>query len=474
MDEKGRNNNYNSTKDTSQLSFSESWKQKSVELATTGAILAGAGTLAVKGDMGDSIRYGKQAMRQAGRGFENYVKRRSNPVTKLVYNTGKKTLNGISRKKPIDGEQLLKGDNSFNLDSIKDIDIEMESSRIQAEEENLRRYMINKAKQLNQELPRYEPIDSILIEEKVKQAFYEKSQRANRNATSANLDSDKSVLVEAGQKGNRNATFIGGAISGLGFGAGITALHAFDKATREERETKKDHSFEAAGSYLNRNGKNKGGSSLNKEAGIRQVHDGLAGLGSKVPQAAATGVGFTGVSLGTASMLKKQREQETDANKKNRIIIEFGEDELENKDDGGHAAIGRMGMVPRPGLTKSAGAGGYLKNLGGRKAELDLLGNRIKNHDYQSSAAESLKNKNVPELAKKKYGHLLPDDKAKEKLLEEQTRKLQNSDRDVVESIKDNVARDRMYTGAGVGLAGLGASGFSLLSKNKKEGASNE
>lgn len=464
-------NFYDSSKNKNDINFSDSWKSKSVELAATGAILMGAGSLAVKGNAGDSLKYAKQALKQSHKGFENYIKRRSNPVTRLVYNTGKKTVNTITRQKPISNADILEqeiGKSKESFQSILESDIISEAAKRQSALEGQQKHLKDVAQKLNQKAPMLEEIDPIRIQEEVRSDLYMANQKVK--------DSNN---WNPGQKGagnidNKISTFVGSAISGLGFGAGLTALHTLDKSTRQERDKKKDRSFEAAGSFLpNKDG---GRNNLRKEAGYREVYDGLASLGKKVPQAAATGLGFTGVSLGTASVLNKQKEKEK-ANaepNKSRIIIEFGEEGMNQEDKSNHTSMGGLGILPKNDFNKQASASGYFKNLGGRSSEKRLLGNKINDHNYQADAIDSLKGTNAKDVAKTQYGHILNEDKAFERLIEDTAFKYKGNDKQRLENINNDVAKARLATGAGVGLAGIGAGGLGLLHKKKKEGEVNE
>lgn len=442
------------------MNFSDSWKTKSVELAATGAIVLGAGSLAMKGNMGDSVKYGKQSLMQAGRGFENYIKRRSNPVTRLVYNTSKKTVKNVSRAKKINGRDVMENEWNIPRHTIKDIkqdDVVAEASKRQSVIENQRKHLAEIAKETGEEIPVFDKIDPIRLQEEARADLFEDLLKPTSNGGFTKRD------AVSGEKGTRTSTFVGGALSGLGFGAGITAIHAANNATIEE----KNKTYEAAGSFMR--DKERRGNQMDKRASLRRIHKGGTNVLGKIPTAAATGVGFTGVSLGTAAALKKKKEQEAEANKKSRIIIEFGEDELDSNDVGSHTNMGARSLLPRPDLNKTAKVKKYFKNLGGRGTELDTLSDKLKHKDYQSAASDSLKGQDVNQLAKKRYGHILPDEKAREKLLEEQTNKLRNADVNAQRAIKDDVIKAQVYTGGGLGVAGLGAGGLALLNKSKED-----
>lgn len=446
--------------DFKNLTLSDSWKEKTVELAATGAIVATAGSLAAKGNLRDSAKYGKQALKQAGKGFENYIKRKSNPATKLIYNTGKKTMNSLSKKETLSNKSVLeealnKRDVSWN--SIKERDVIAEASKRQANLENQQRHIIEAAKAEGKTPPPFQKVDPIRMQEEVKQEMFENSQKIKDTPFTP-----KKNFVPKDKEGF-SSVFLGSAMSGLGFGAGITALHAIDKASQTTDNKKKNETYEYGGSFIRSERKDK----MKKTAGIRHMHDSFGELGSKIPQAAATGLGFTGVSLGTASILNKKKDEQEGA-KRNRIIIELGEDEF-GEDSAPKTTMGGLSLLPKPDFNKTSSFKGYLKNLGGRKDELTLLNNKVKDFDYHDAASNSLRGQDVDLMAKNRFGHILNDEKSKERLLESEVKKLQNADKQSIDNIKDAVAKDRVYTGASAGAAGIGIAGLANLPKKKEE-----
>lgn len=465
-------NDFNKKND---LTFSDSWKEKSVEMMAVGAILAGAGSLAMKGNLNGTSKYMKQSFKEAGKGFESYIKK-APPVIKLPYNTAKKTFNLVAKKKPVSHEQALSSIGKGKTPDINEIpleEIQKRSAKLLKQNKETNDYLKTKAEQQGLETPKLLTTDTYRLDAEAKASLHiEKMEAFNKKQEE--LKQKAFSIDESGRKGNRGATFLGGAISGLGFGAGITALHAIDKASREEKTKKRDHSFEAAGSYLRpSHSQRRDQRNMDKQANLRQFHDGIARLGKKVPDAAATGIGFTGVSLGTAALLDKKKKQEAELEaahkKQNRIIIEFGEDELESNDPGSHVAMGRMGMVPRPQLSKQASLTNYLRNLGGRSNELNALDKKITNTDYSQLAANNLKYVDAKKVADNRFGHILSPEKAQERLLESETKKLRGIDTDRIDAIKDDVAKARVLTGGGLGLAGLSAAGVHQFNKPQKE-----
>lgn len=456
------------------LSFSDSWKTKSVELATTGAIIAGAGALAAKGDLGGTMKYVKKSISQADKGFDRYLRKRSNPAVRLFYSVGRKTAKDISGSRQLDGKELLKSQKGNPVKEMEQFNRRVvdEASRKRSEIEAARSFKVDVAKSEGKDVPTFKPIDPIRLEEEVFMDLHAKDQIPT--PTNSKLKSFK----DGANKIEGVPSMIGGAISGLGFGVGITAAHALDKKNRENDKIR-DKTFEMAGSSFKENRNNRRERPMNKQASVRQIHDRIGGLGMKVPEAMATATGFTGVSLATASALNKKQKEQEDAAKKNRIIIEFGEDELENKDAGGHASMGRMGMVPRPQLGKTAatkpsdlGLKKIVNHLTGKKGDTVPLQKRINDGDYDVFAADSLKGQDVGALAKNQFGHALPEDKAKEKLLASTAKKMKQQDTDALNSHLDDVAKARVYTGgAGLGLVGLGVGANAMNSKKKKEDA---
>lgn len=444
-----------------ELTFIDSWKDKEVELAATAAIVVGAGVLAAKGQFPNMKHHGENAMKQAGKGFERYVKKSANPAIRNAYNIGSNAFKGLRKGKlPSRGENY---DNFMNtstgrMSQIKEDELKVRADRQYADDIAARAREMDTAKALGKEIPDIPEVDPIRSKEKARQAMVDEMISPKDEYGKPK----KPSAIDPGEVANN---LVGSGIAAIGFGGGISAYHMVNDQFSEKNK-KRDKTFEAAGSYYKRENRN-GDDRMRKHAGARELHDGLASLAGKVPAAAATGIGFTGVSLASANMLNKKKKEE-DGSNGNRIIIELGDTDPTERSNSGHATAGGLGMLPRPEFAKSAGIQSFLNNVGGRQKELKPLKKRIDKNDYKASAADSLKGTDIDAQAKSRYGHVFNDERAKEQLFDEKAHAMKNADDDRFEQIKDEVAVDRIKGLTGLGIAGLAGGGIHHL-RNKEE-----
>jgi hypothetical protein len=456
-----------------ELTFVDSWKDKSIELAATSALIVGGGMLVAKGHAPDAIKYGKKTLKEAQKGFDRYVNKKLNPSAKFVYGTGKKMWRDFKGLPKIDPKRNFDdkvNDYQAAQSEIAQQDVGMLARKRMSESFGKYKHEMKVKQELDPHfvVPAYIEPSAVEVEERIMQEMIEKEQRKKLGTLTPDGFKQKKPWITK-EEFAQNA--IASSVGGLAFGGGVTLFHSLDEKIKTDKKNS-NRSFEAAGSYLKKDNKRKSeGGYMKKHAGVRELHDSLAGAGSKFPQAVASGLGFTGVSVGTAQVLKKKKEEEAKAKDQNRIIIEFGANDVAGRGDGDHMQAGGYGLIPRANVEKLATVNRFLQNLGGRKAEVSELDKRMTNFDYHQGAAESLKGKNVEDMAQNQYGHLFSDaDKAKEKLFEGTAKQLKQDDFNKQEGIKNEVARDRMYTLGGLGLAGLGAAGVNQLRKEDTHG----
>lgn len=444
-----------------ELTFIDSWKDKEVELAATTALVVGAGILGATGHIPSMTGYGVKAGKLAGKNFEKYLKRSANPAIRHTYTVGSGVFKNLKKGKLSTQQETFDEMVQSSTSRIKDVNekkLEAAAADRFAKLNNEREFKINQAKALGKDVPDIKVPDPIRVKEQVRIELAEEAAKPFQKDYS-----------QEGIKSLRPKEVVdnlaGSGIAAVGFGGGLTAYHMVNNKLAD-KDPKRDRTFEAAGSYLK---DQKEGKRMNKQAGVRDVHDSLVNLGGKVPAAAATGLGFTGVSLGAASLLnKKKKEEEGSGKKQNRIIIELGENDPAEPSTSGHAMPMGLGMLPRPELSKNASVNSFLKNIGGRKGEIRELDNRVKTHNYSTAAADELRGRDVDGLAKSRFGHLLNDEKSKEKLMDEHANILKTKDLSRIENIKDEVAVDRMKGLGGLGIAGLAGGGVAAMNKEGK------
>jgi hypothetical protein len=429
-----------------EMSFSDSWKRTSVELALGAAVLAGAADTIIKGKPTSFINGGKDAIKAVGGGLNRYIGKKGTTGQKFLFGVGKKSARNLKNE----------------AKKLEEVKLETLSKKYNATLENdkLKERIYNEAnrnlKARGIESPTQDQLD------------IEMEQIRTKKATTNYGNQKKKDGPFEQAKGN----FLGGTATGLGLGAGVTLFHSLDKKlNNNEKNKNKEKSFNLAGSMM-------------KSAGVREIYDGLAGAAGNTPKAIATGVGYTGVSLGTAKFLndkQQKKEEHKDPKPKNsRIIIELGQEGQE--DNTSHATRNTsLSMLPKyKDLQKTASISNFLKNVGGRGSEVTELERRISGQtvNYRDEAAKTLKGQNLNDVVKDRYGNLVVEgskampykagkDFFHRELLDSEANLLKRKDQAKLEGVKDDVATARMK-GIG-GLAGVGAVGGALSSLKKDD-----
>ncbi|MEH7506331.1 hypothetical protein V7159_01410 [Priestia megaterium] len=476
------------------LNFKDSWLQDTVELAALGTILTGAGTLAVKGDFSGAFRNGKRAIGAAGKGFENYLRRNGSMGTKFGYQVGKKVLQNLRMMpKPTsnDGAEqlgLILGNGVKEVDSNPEIQkrIRDEVSRRLQQEQS--RNVVDKALDGSSSFPNTDPeARARYLYEKVRDEEIQKKLFGNTPSTTNKARRKRENGKPLFDKRQIAKDMVGAGLTGTAFGAGISGFHALDRASSNPDNQKKlEDTFLHAGSFL----KKKEDNSMNKSASSLDVYKGLGGIAKKTPEAIASGIGFTGISLGTAKLLNgkdpRSPNDETDKdNQSTRVIIELGKDDQPKPGDK-HSAM-PMGLSGLPRLAqqntehmeKTAlpsfnGLKQFARDFKGYGKQIDEL----KRQNPSDVAAARLRNENIPKLLEENYGNLAKDDHTKghftNKLFDSYTTQAKTELDDTVRDLETQTANARLKAGAGGLLAaGGGLAGLAAMKSKREENPQN-
>lgn len=484
---KGNRQNFNDSKN---LNYTDSWLQNTVELAALGTILTGAGTLAVKGDLGGGVRTGKRAIGAMGKGFENYLNRNGSQGTKFGFLVGKKTFrNLLNLPKPAQAEAVL---DRFKTD-IQEVDnnpeiqkrIRKEVARRLANEDK-----VNVVSKALDGTPRFKDVDEIdrarVIYQKVRE---EEANKLLYGENYAKKDGSKNKSREKNQKAPFDKKQLArdmaaSGLTGLAFGGGISGFHALDRmSSNPDNQKKLEDTFQYAGSYLNKEDDKR----MKKQAGALDMYNSLKGIGRKTPEAIAGGLGFTGVSLGTAKMLNGQDPRTAGKNKEEennstRVIIELGQDA---KDPHNNSSM-PMGLAGLPKLSsslfgemdKSAAPLNKLKqftkDFKGYRNEIDQL----KEQNPADVAANRLKNEDIPSLLNNQYGNLAKSEYQQgqftNKLFDSYTHQAKNEINDTIRDLETRTAKARLKAGVGGSMAaGGGLVGLAAMKRKQEEQSQN-
>lgn len=459
------------------MAFADSWKQNAVELGALGAIVLGAGHYAVHGNLSALSGGVKDSAKNVLNAFDRYVKS-NGPVATFVRNIGVKGAKKLTKYPGI----AAPGTTPFLDQAVLKARSQLDPKKIEriAKDDFVKDYIYGMQQHVDNKLPGQFKMENDL------HYYRERARTDEVDRLTKQQQDEEARKAEAKKNGRPQSTpgrFFGAGLSGLGFGAGLTAFHGIDRLSRgKDDHGKRDRNYEVAGSFLkNKDQRNNRGGNMDKKANFAtSLYDSLANVGIRTPQAIATGLGYTGVTLGTAALLKNHPEllhkpgeggmstDSSDHPTSPRIIIELGQDPKKSLDP--HASDG-YGMSPRlasdgiSGLAKLATVGSFFKNVGGRHDELRTLSDRINevNHDYRDEAAAALKGQDITKLVAERYGNLgsfqNERDLARE-LHDSTARANKRIDLQNQQLITDAVKRDRLLAAAGT--LGLGGAGIGL------------
>jgi hypothetical protein len=480
---------YENRKDN--VNFSDSWLQNSVELALGGAVVAGAGAMAVRGDLSGSLRSGKNVAKAMGRGLDQYINRRSDPVARLLYRVGKGTYRGLGRLPKSTGTEGYDTLSRLVTDHLKEIE-ENPEIKERIAETAAKRFGDTAYKDLMRDIQnntnRFENTDmksrAKTVLNQVKQEELDKAlgvtYKSNNTGKRRNKNNqeggNKTPLFNKREMAQNFAT---AGVYGMGLGAGITGIHALDRAVANPDAQKNvETAFEIGSSWLKREDENE----MKKAAASRDLYNSLKQIRRKTPEAMASGIGFTGISLGTAQLLKNQNTE-----KKNeegtggpRVIIELGNEQAEDVNANNVGVPPSLAGLPklsfegnnefqklaRPSLFQN------FKNFARDYKGYDNEIQQLKNVNYAGVAANELKDKDIPNLVKQKYGNLVNEKTEANftgRLFDEQADLVKRRAYDQIDDYENRHANARLKGIAGAtGLVGAG--GLAALAvRNRSE-----
>lgn len=477
------------------LNYKDSWLQNTVELAALGAIVSGAGTLAVKGDFGGVTKGLQQGAGVLGKGFENYLKRNGSMGTKFGYQVGKKSFSNLRRMPKHtgnEGAEQVKALFGKNMDAIeKDPEVQKQI-----------RKEVNK--RFNSEMGMRRTNDSLdgtstakeTDPDKLKQFLYEKVRMEELNyrvhgtprpqdpkprgkKNKANSLTDNKPLFDKKQIAK---DMVGTGLTGIAFGAGISGFHALDRmSSNPENQKKLEDTYQYAGSFLNKEEK----TAMDKTAGALEFYNSLGGIGRKAPEAIASGIGFTGVSLGTAKMLNGQDPRQKKDGEENhdntRVIIELGKPKSPKNDINSTplalsglptiaSAYQQSKQMEKTALPAFNGLKQFARDFKGYNKEIDEL----RRENPADVAAARLKNEDIPSLVKKQYGNLASNEYQQgqftKNLFDSHTQQAKSEIDDTIKDLQSQTAKARLTVGAGgLALTGGGLAGLAAMKSKREE-----
>lgn len=454
------------------------WGGTVLELGIIGAIGTGVGATLLKGNASSGSRGAANAVKRIGKNVDKYMDKtvfRKNPMGRFLYRSLKNVPKSSALIKK-DGDQAIAA-LEFNMNAIGR-DTAKERSRL-VMQEIADAHMNNRAPRPVEELFDAKA-HSLQLQSEAGDKWRSGAHSDYLN-TSQKKEDPRRRPNPRGEKKSLASEAVGAAVTGLAFGSGLTAFHALDKKLLGE-DKKKEKTYGAAGSYL-------GGGDMRKQAasGAADMYKKLATFGDKVPLAVANGIGFTGVTIGTASLLEKVRaearkEVGTDVQQPQVVIVENNNKRKKNStmtqahlltashpgnymlsQNAGHAD---SDMERTAGL---AGIPGKLRQFGsdfmGHGDERRRLMDRIdeKSISYQNEAARTATQGDVADIAQH-YKKFNPE-KANEMALSDIARTMKMQDQQQHDALYDQMARARL---TGIGGA-AGAAGLASLAIPSKE-----
>lgn len=453
------------------------WKSTALELGVLGGIGMGVGATLLRGNASKAAEGGGKAVKRVAQNVDRYLERsvfKRNPLGKFVYKALKKVPGQSSKLK----RELGDPDLAFKFDPVA-IKRQVDREREQAVLHELAQAHV----QGRVPRPTEELFDTTLAKKR-REAEAGAAWRDGKPSpylADARVPSAEPVNANEKKKGSLFDEGVGAAVAGLGFGAGLTAFHALDRKLSGE-DPMKERSYEAAGSLI-------GGENMDKRAGSAgDMYKGVGEFGKKIPNAVANGIGFTGVTLGTASLLEKVR---ADARKKaggeqpQVVVIEAPAEEKPGKrkkndtlqavhvlsqahpanymmtqqanDMSGQE---KLAANPFPGLVQKAKANPFVQDLAGHGAERKRLLERVNGNGYEREVLETAGDDAI-DAASAPFRRIHGDDKAREKGVAGLAESLKRQDQEAHDALYDRMARARLLTG-GAALGGAGTLGYAL------------
>jgi hypothetical protein len=470
--------------DLGHLSFKDSWLQNTVQLAALGGIVAGAGSLAIHGDLGEAFRNGKSAFQPVGKAVDKYIKNRAGMPLKFGYQVLKKMVGNMHRLSPEERDAATRNFRSMVESAVDRVDTDPEiQNRIWAEVErrlpnesvrqkvrDVRNGTSNFVDTSDEERIRtlYEQVRGEERDNLINPSLRQQNQRNNRN-NNFNRNNNNNNNERLFNRRDLAQKFVASGVIGLGTGAGLTAFHYIDRMSKDpDAQQRLEDAYHHAGSFMNP--KRKDDKKMNKQAGALEFYNALKESRKKLPEALFAGAGYTGITLGTAKLLGSkdprknatmpgQDSQEDQNTNGPRVIIELGNQPTSEND---HHNMGLpLGLS---GLPKVAGLRNFWEDFKGHEAEIEHL----RNLHHPDLAAEALKNENVEDLLKNQYGDLVNDKTQANftnRLFESRTEQSRREAEERIRELETRTAKAHLTTG-GVAVSGLAGLGYA---HHKKE-----
>lgn len=477
------------------VDFKDSWLQNTVELAALGAIVTGAGALAVKGDFSGAAKPGKKVFDVMVKGWENYLKRNGSKAGQFGYQVGKKVFFNMKKHPRVTGDErrnLLMSQISDKMDSIDPNQLRKDVAKQLQNEGQLPPFTKERGIKtwndvVDDILDNKDNIKDNQLKNKVK-LLYQQSHdqqlkkdlnfnqpepRKQKGKLFGNNNNDNTPVFD---KKQLSRDMISAGVSGLAFGAGISGFHAIDRLSSDKDNQKKlEDTFQFGGSFLPK----KEDETMDKKAGALEFHNALKGIGKKTPEAIASGIGFTGVSLGAAKLMndKKKKEEESAEPKGTRVIIELG-DTAPELNDKNHATAGGLSLLPKmasnpsEGLSKLAFKGGaFVKDLFGHGDEIK----RLETMNYDDAAASQLKDADIPSMLQKQYGNLVNDKSEaqfRNRLFDSRANAIKQNADSQIKDLQTRTAKAQLAAGGTALGVGGGLAGIAYHNKEDNHGSS--
>ena len=464
------------------LNWKDTWKDNTVQLAALGAITVGAGSMAINGNFNNAVMAGSRGIKAMNKGLDNYMTRRASPGAKLVYQVGKGTFKNLTRMpgKVKSGDELLWDRVSKNL-KVVDTDPTIQA-RIREET----------ARRLSGAAGSQRKVDSVLNgkglpnidEEQHIREIYE-SVRQEELRKMLNMDEprpnrQKNLLSSAKkpmfEKGEVKKRLVVDGLGGMAFAAGLTGVHALDRTLNSKPDEKSERTFNLAGSFMN----SKEDERMKKTANAVETYNRLKQIGSKAPDALASGVGYTGASLLTAGVLGSdpRMAKDKDGEKKNtgpRVIIELGEEDpsqMTNAGPGVGMSLPKLASKQSESLDKVAlklpDFKSFARNFKGYDKEI----NDLKNANHSDAAAERLKDQDIDSLLKQRYGNMVNEKTTPaftNRLMESETDAVRQEAMDKAYELESLQAGARLKGGAAALAAGGGLAGMAAMKRKEEQ-----
>lgn len=303
---------YDNLKD---LHYKDSWLHNTVELAALGAIMAGAGTMAVRGDFNEAGPGAKRALGIMRKGAEKTLKKSGLTGVKFGWqvfnrigdNLSKMTPQVDNLNRPLPGTPMYDGivQQLDKDEKLKDILADRVAERVNAENDR----NFNKHKLFGSDLVktndnrRREIYEEEKHKELVKRLGYEPdtdTPKKKKGKWFGNKPGDTNPMINPKNIGRDMVT---NGLAGLAFGGGISGFHALDRwSANKDNQKNLDDTFSLAGSFLpkdeNKNEK-KDNWRMKKQAGLSpNAVQRMKDIGSKFPEAIVAGTGYSAVSAG--------------------------------------------------------------------------------------------------------------------------------------------------------------------------------